>query len=451
MSKKPGFSVKYFFLFFTMMCFVLTIEPIHASLSDISVSAEGALLINADTGAILYEKKSKELYFPASITKIATALFVLDKMGDKLDAIVSAEPDCVVTVTSQQKARANYTLPPHWQESDGCHIGIKAGERLTLRDLLFGMLIASGNDAANVIAHYVSGSVSEFMNELNEYLKQLGCVQTHFLNPHGLHHPDHQTTAYDMALITREALKNSVFREIVSTVRYTRPKTNKQDATTLVQTNRLLRSGKFYYPKAIGVKTGSHSKAMHTFVGAAEHEGRTLITVFLHSKERNDIFQDSIALFEAAFKESKIRRILLKGGSQKYALKIAEAANSVQAYLKEDLAIEYYPAEKPDVKVLVFWDSVSLPIAKDQRIGEAKVLDSQGNVLRIAEIYSQKEIKGSLFYRLKSILNSFLEASSSQKIWGGILFFVMLISVGIVLRKRKNSVYAKGKKELNRH
>src|SRR6185437_6437502 len=143
------------------------------------------------------------------------------------------------------------------------------GEEMPLKEYLYGMMVRSGNDAANVIAEYVSGSIPTFMQELNDYLKQIGCLNTTFCNPHGLHHPDHKTTAFDMALLTREAMKNPVFREIVSTVRHKRPKTNKRPAAVLVQTNRIIKSGtQYYYPKAIGVKTGYHSRAQNTLVAA---------------------------------------------------------------------------------------------------------------------------------------------------------------------------------------
>jgi D-alanyl-D-alanine carboxypeptidase (penicillin-binding protein 5/6) len=125
------------------------------------------------------------------------------------------------------------------------------------------------------------------MTQLNDYVKRLGCTSTTFYNPHGLHHPKQQTTAYDLAVITQDALKNPVFREMVATVRYTRPKTNKQEPSTLVQTNRLLRTGPFYYPKAIGVKTGYYSLAGNNLVAAAKDGERTLIAVVLKANERN--------------------------------------------------------------------------------------------------------------------------------------------------------------------
>ncbi len=123
-------------------------------------------------------------------------------------------------------------------------MGLKKGEVMSLRHLLYGAMLVSANDAANVIAKYVGGSVSEFMDELNGYLHSLGAEDTHFMNPHGLFHPEHQTTASDMALIASEAMRDPMFRKIVSTVHHTRPKTNKQEPTTMLQSNKLLKKGK---------------------------------------------------------------------------------------------------------------------------------------------------------------------------------------------------------------
>lgn len=398
----------------------------------ISLVADAALLINADTGAVLYEKNARTQFYPASITKIGTALYALKKRGSNLDDVLTADQESVASVTAEQKVRSNYKLPAYWQEVGGSHIGIKTGEKLSLRDLLYGMMVASGNDAANVISQYVSGSIPTFVAEMNAYLKEIGCKDTCFLNPHGLHHPDHKTTAYDMALMTREAMKNQTFREIVSTVRYTRPKTNKQEPTTLVQTNRLLRSGQYYYSKAIGVKTGSHSKALNTFVGAAQNEGRTLIVVLLHNKERNDNFKDAIALFEAAFKQPKVQRILLRAGSQKYAIKVDGAVKPVQAYLKDNISIEYYPAEEPQVKAMVFWDKLVLPIAKDQKIGELRVVTSEGAVLQSVPVYAQDEVKESWI----NWFGSYFSMTAPWLKWGGILVG-LLVLIGFVLRFKR--------------
>ncbi|HEV8051275.1 MAG TPA: serine hydrolase, partial [Parachlamydiaceae bacterium] len=258
-------------------------QPLSAKADKLalSVNAEAAILMNADAGAILYEKNAHNLHYPASTLKIATALYALQKVADKMDVMIAADQDCIGTVKEEAIRKSNYTLPSYLLIPDGSHIGIKRGEILSLRDLFYGMMVASGDDAANVIAKYTSGTIPQFIAEMNSYVKQLGCHSTTFYNPHGLHHPKQQTTAFDLATLTREALKNPVFCEMIGTVRYTRPKTNKQEPSTLVQTNRLLRTGPYYYPKAFGVKTGYYSLAGNNLVAAAKDGDRTLIAVVM--------------------------------------------------------------------------------------------------------------------------------------------------------------------------
>ena len=199
-------------------------------------------MFDADSGAILYEKNSRKLHFPASTRRVATALYALHK-GVDLNNQVTAEQESIASISPERKVSGNYKFPSYWVEMRSSHIGIKTGEILSYRDLFYGLMLPSGNDAANVIAQSVSGTIPAFMDELNLYVQSFLCTQTHFTNPHGLHHPEHRTTAYDMALIAKEALKNATFCQVVSTVQYEKPKTNKQEATTFLQKNKLLRKG----------------------------------------------------------------------------------------------------------------------------------------------------------------------------------------------------------------
>src|SRR5690606_27597099 len=128
-------------------------------------------------------------------------------------------------------------VPSYWLESDGTMMHLKVGEMVTLDALLHGMMLVSGNDAANVVAEHIEGSVPQFMDSLNEYLQSIGCKNTKYSNPHGLTHHEHWSTAYDLAVMTRKALKIPKFREIVSTLVYTKPKTNKQPQSELRLTN----------------------------------------------------------------------------------------------------------------------------------------------------------------------------------------------------------------------
>lgn len=373
-----------------------------ASQLPLSVSAESAIMINADTGAVLYEKKPHAKLFPASITKIATAAYALELRGTDLIELMVADQDCIGSVTEEAKQRANYTLPSYWLVTDCSHIGIKKGEALTLKDLLYGMMVASADDASNVVAQKLgNGSIPHFMEKLNEYVKTLGCKDTYFNNPHGLHHPKHMTTAYDMALITKQALKNQQFREMVSTARYTRPKTNKQESTILVQTNKLLRAGEYFYPRAIGVKTGRTSKAGNTFVAAATEGDRTLIAVLMNVKDRKDIFKDSIRLFDAAFNQLKIEKTVIQAGSQRHSFEIEGAEKLIQTYTVEDVTIAYYPAEEPKIKAFLEWDKIDLPVKKGQKVGELQLKAADESIMKSVPLFAHENVDAEWSFKLK--------------------------------------------------
>lgn len=386
-----------YFLLFILLSLTSTIcaEPLR-----LAVNAESAIVINADTGAILYQKNPHKLMYPASVTKISTALYALKNKGNQLDEIVTIEQEAIVSTTTDAKKRSNYSLPAYWLEPDSTHMGLKNGEKISFKDLLYGMLLVSANDASNSIAIYTSGSIPSFMEEVNQYLKSIGCKNTHFCNPNGLFHPKHQTTAYDLALMTKEALKDPTFTKIVSTVQYPRAKTNKQESTTLVQSNKLLRKGKTFYPKAIGVKTGYTSASGHTFVAAARQDDRTLIAVLLKSKERNDMFNDAVKIFESAFNQTKVEKTYIKAGPQKFNLDVEGANKPLTSYTKEDLKLSFYPAEEPRVKCLLFWDSLTPPISKDQRIGLIKLTSQEGQLLAFAPLLAQEDAKTTWFYFL---------------------------------------------------
>lgn len=406
------------------------VSSLSAAPLSIQISAEAAILMNADTGAVLFEKNAYELRHPASTTKIATALYALKKAGHKLDEIVTAQAEAVGAVTEEQVRRSNYTLPPHLIKVGSSHMGIKRGEQLTLRDLMYGMMLPSANDAANVIAQHIGGTIPNFMKELNVYLEQIGCTNTHFCSPHGLHHPDHVTTAYDMAVLTREALKSPIFCEIISTVRYKRPKTNKQESTVIVQTNRLLRNGPFYYSKAIGVKTGYGVPALHTFVAAARHEGRNLIAVVLQSKERDDIFRDSINMFEAAFNQPKVERELIKSGLQKYVLQLAGSHEPIKTYVEKGYTVSYYPAEEPKFKAWLTWDTVTLPLKKGQKVGLIEILNEKQDKIASVPLLTFQDVKLSKHTQVVDLV-------VSHKLGFGFIFAAMLLGLVIFIFIRK--------------
>lgn len=415
---------------YLLTALLLSPSFIFAAKLQLSVNADSAILINADTGTVLFEKDPDKIQYPASITKIGTCLFALKALNNRMEDVVTAENDAIVTITKDAKRRSSYTSPGWWLEENSTHIGIKKDEELRLEDLMFGMMVASGNDAANVIAQYIGGTIPLFLEELNRYIKSIGCQNTTFYNPHGLHHPKHVTTARDMAQLTREALKNPHFKQIVSTVRYTRPKTNKQAPTVLVQTNKLLRTGKFFYPKAIGVKTGYTSDAENTLVAAASSEGRTLIAVLLKTKEREDIFKDAKKLFEAAFSQPKLEKILIKGGQQKQKIRLQGGSKPLTGYIPKDICLQFYPAEEPNLKCLLHLDEqLKAPLKKGDRIGEIRLIDESNQIIKSFVVNSYEDIPATWAHQLKEALFSKKEEAkktSKAARWKSVFLFIAL-------------------------
>lgn len=384
-----------------LLFFALIISHLSFASLDVNVKAGAALLINAKTGAVLYEKNASKPMFPASTTKIATGLYALQCIDEKkLSEKVSAHPDALGAISSERKIQSGYKLPPHWIEIGSSHIGIKPKEVLSVKDLLHGVLLASGNDASNVLAFHLRGSISKFVDEMNQYLKGIGCQHTHFLNVHGLHHPEHCTSAHDLAKMTQVGLKNPLFKKIVGTKSYRRPKTNKQESTLLFQTNKLLKAGKFYYPKAFGVKTGHTKLAGYNLVSAAKNDKRELIAVILNAADNKQSYQETIKLFEAAFNEQPVNKILIPKGEQAFSLDLKGASSSVHTYTNRDLAFAYYPSEHQEAKSYLYWGKLDLPVHKGQKVGELRAIDKEGNVLDTVSILAARTVYPSVLYKM---------------------------------------------------
>lgn len=384
-----------------LCCSLLSGKPLN-----VTVQSEAALVMNAQTGAILYQKNASTAYPVASVTKIATALYALEIAADRLDEVVTAEREALVSISYQKKQRSGYSLPSYWLEPDGTHVGIKIGEEFTLKQLLTALMVCSANDAGNVIAmHLGGGSIQNFMAGMNTFLKAQGCHKTTFYNPHGLHFPNHVSTAYDLAhLMRHKGLKNKFFCEIIAQPRFSRPKTNKQEPVTLMATNKLIVKGhKHYYAKAVGGKTGYIGIAQHNVVAVAKEGDRTLIAALIKCKERNDLFADAKALFEAAFAEKKIQRCVVKAGPQKYTLQLEGASQPLTTYCTNEIQEEFYPSEEIAVKGVLNWRKLSLPIDKGQIVGELAIVTADSNKpLHAVPLYASERVEATWGHWLKS-------------------------------------------------
>jgi serine-type D-Ala-D-Ala carboxypeptidase (penicillin-binding protein 5/6) len=415
-----------YLFFFLSLAFSSHLQAQASGSLGFRVKADAYILMDAKSGKVLAEKKSDKQYFPASITKVATALYALKKEAF-LDHMVLARRAELGAISPQEKVKSHYKLPSYWIEFASSHIGLKVGEKVPFRDLYYGMMLESGNDAANVIAAFVSGSVPKFIEELNVYLKDLGCRNTNFNNPHGLHHPEHVTTAYDLALITKESLKNPFFRKVVSSLKYTKGKTNKQNSTGFFQSNRLLKRGKYYYPKAIGVKAGYTIITKHTFIAAAEDNGRELICVLLKNKKAKDNYLDAINLFEHGFKEEKKEKLLFtKGKQEKLILDLTAFDKKVPVYLKDDVSVLTYSSHNPLIKAFVNWHSLTLPVEKDQMVGELFIKNQENKILSSAPLFALERVDTTLKQKISNID---FWAKANHSLIFSVLFMMVLFSL----------------------
>ncbi len=267
-----------------------TYDPEHPeNLDSDQLYAWSAILIEYTSGDVIFEKDADTLRFPASTTKMLTCYLGLTLVED-LEQIVVASPEAVA-------------IP-----EDSSSMKLQAGEELSFMDVLYGTMLLSANDGANVIAETVSGSIDAFVALMNETAFSWGCVNTHFNNPHGYTDPAHYTSARDLSIIARHCMENDLFRKIVSTQSYNMGKTNLSRARTMLNTNELFQPGtdespnKYYYPAAIGIKTGNTDASQYCFVGGALQDGVELISVVLYTGKRAR-WADTIKLMNYGFSQ----------------------------------------------------------------------------------------------------------------------------------------------------
>ncbi|MCC2820781.1 D-alanyl-D-alanine carboxypeptidase [Lachnoclostridium pacaense] len=280
--------MKRLFSLFLCLCLSIGVFTIRALAapewpSDVSIQADGGIVMDADTGTVLYGKNMDQQYYPASITKILTALIVLERCD--LDEMVSFSHDDVYNV-----------------EAGSSSAGIDEGDVLTVRDCLYALMLASANESANALACHVSGSREEFAKLMNEKAASLGCTGSHFANPSGLNDENHYTTAHDMALIAREAIKNPEFLAINGTRSYKLAPTKRTPEGGYVANHHkmLNKNESVYYPGAFAGKTGYTSLAGNTLVTCAKKDGMTLIAVVLNGHQSH--YSDTKAMFDFAFR-----------------------------------------------------------------------------------------------------------------------------------------------------
>lgn len=291
--------IRYFFIiFFSTFLFFENISY-GENLQELNLYSESCILIEANTGTILYGKNENQKMFPASTTKILTAIIAIEKCN--LDDAVIVQKSAISSIP------AGYSSAY-----------LSEGEQITVRDLLQVFLIHSANEAGYVLAEHISGSVSNFADLMNSKSKEIGCTNSNFVNPSGIHNENHYTTAEDLAKIASYCMKNKTFRSIVSMKKCTIAPTNKSDSRTYKNTNDLINpSSKYYTPECIGIKTGYTSEAKNCLVAGFTKNGLNLISIVLGSPTIQGISStrcvDSITLCKYGYSNYEMKKFATKG------------------------------------------------------------------------------------------------------------------------------------------
>lgn len=439
-----------------MMCILVLITVILSSAFAVPANAaydeqmealelysDCAYLVSADNGEVIFDKNAGKQTPPASLTKVITAIVVLENC-DNLDTLVTVPESCI-------------------KELDGTGSslgGLKAGENLSVYNLLACMLIQSANEAANTLADYIGGGDrAKFISMMNETAERLGCKNSHFVNPHGLHDENQYVTAEDMATFILHALEFSAFEEIAGSSSYTLPATNLQDERKLINTNYLLNSGyKDYYCKYVkGGKTGSTSAAGRCVVAYASNDGYNYVCVALNSTfddvdgdgvEENGAFLDAKEMFEWAFKN--IELVAISDTSMivcqlpiKYAKSIDEITLS-----PGETVYSLVPSGTDSGSLLVepvadtVPEFVKAPVKKGDVICRAKVMYA-GNVIKEIDLVASMDAKMGVFSFIGTVAKE-LSSSLFFKIAAPAVIIALVILVVIVLRRkrRKSTTYS---------
>lgn len=322
----------------TLVC--TAVLPCHAEISfskEIDTYAQSVFMQCTDTGDTVYQKAADVRRSPASLTKIMTALIVLE----------SCEDPAAETVTVPTDALFSEILA-----EGGVNIALKTGETLTVKDLLYAVMLPSACDAAELLAwHFGKGNVSNFVDQMNEKCRELGLENTRFANPHGLEAQLHYSTAADIAVILREALTKPLFREIIHSLSYTIPATEKSKARTVNYTIAMLSpSSSFYYEGMAGVKSGYTSQAGRCLASIAVKDGISYLLVVMganldpdqKTQNRNLSYDDTKALYDYAFNNFSLNHAVTKGAEYGSLPVNGGAKDSVPLVAKEDAKLLCY-------------------------------------------------------------------------------------------------------------
>ena len=380
---------------------------------DVKIRASAGVVMNADTGEVLYSKKGQHRYYPASCTKILTALVALETWKGDLSKVLTVSRNAV------------YGIDP-----ESSHIALDVGERITREQALYALLLASANDAAVVIAEDAGGSEKGFAKKMNAKARSLGLTHSHFVDPHGLYNKAHYTTPQDLAAIMQAALKNKTFVKIFSTISYTIPKTNKSKKRVLWNNHRMIRTKYYYYPGVIGGKSGYITKSRFNLVTVCRKKGMHLIVAVMHGSTAEDMVKDTKKLLDYYYDHYHAVTVPVQASGISVAgiknVKTSLSGGSLSVIVPKSVS-------KDNLKTAVRIKHMRLPIEKGETIGTIDLMEN-GQVLASTKIKSAERLT----------------------IWDSSMFRIFLCSAGAVIilaallavtRRRKHAKPRKKKRK----
>ncbi|MBS5165042.1 MAG: D-alanyl-D-alanine carboxypeptidase [Butyricicoccus pullicaecorum] len=422
-------------LLMILLCISLLFVPTAQAIEDPMIQAEAVYLGDPVTGMPLYEKNAEERRYPASTTKIMTALIVLDNVQDLEQKVTVLEED--------------FNGIP----SDGSMAGFVVGEEVPVIDLLYGLMLPSGNEAANTLARFVGGSIPEFVKKMNARATDLGCTDTHFVNPNGLHDDNHYTTAHDLFRITQEAMKNETFAMIANTAQKNLSVTNKvsehQHGKNLyiLTTNQLIlsRNNPHFYGYAKGVKTGHTSQAGYCLVAAAEKKKAKLISVMLGCERLPNepyplTFPETKRLFMWAYDNyasktlveegAEIEEVPIRLSTQTDSLMLVAGSN-LDATVPKDLTMEDFE------KTLSVKQDIVAPITKGDKLG-TMTLSRNGITYGTVDLLALSDVSMSEVLYYAYLLENFFNTPIFKVLLVVlIVLFLLYISLYMIRIRRK--------------
>ncbi len=433
---KRAFSFFLAVILLLCACILPGSAAFNASLDTMGISADIVLLLNLDSNTVIFDKNADKVTASASLTKITTAILTIENCQD-LDAVVTVKQSSIDAIAGTNSSTA----------------GLLAGEELTVRQLLYCLLVRSANEAAVILADYIGGgSVPAFVQMMNDFAASLGCTNTHFVNPHGLDAEGHYSTARDLALITQHALELPLFSEIVNTVSYTLPATNKSEERNLLSTNWLINPNfKTYYCEyASGIKTGSTSDAGRCIISTASKDGYNYLAVVMNAPYEdvngdgnpdNRAFLDCKTLFEWAFDNLRMTKVadttrivtvvdVRLSSDADHVRLVPETEVTALVPVGNDensVLIEAIPEETPT--------TVEAPVKKGDVLGKARILYA-GDEIATVNLVAAEDVDVSIFLYLGNGIVKLFHSTVFLIVFALVLL-VLAVYIGLIIRHNR--------------